>query len=105
MHNEVGNHQPVCNAQGSTLDIREISLWQEERPGTRVLDAAGRLVMPGGIDPHTHLAMPFMGQVTCDDFFRYIHTTSNTDCWAVTCNHLGLLVPRYSFLGPRLNPP
>lgn len=27
-------------------------------------------MMPGGIDPHTHLAMPFMGQVTCDDFFR-----------------------------------
>ncbi len=30
---------------------------------------AGKLVMPGGIDPHTHLSMPFMGQVTCDDFF------------------------------------
>ncbi|KAL4420181.1 hypothetical protein ABPG77_008317 [Micractinium sp. CCAP 211/92] len=40
-----------------------------ERPGTRTLNAAGKLVMPGGIDPHTHLAMPFMGQVTCDDFF------------------------------------
>eukprot|EP00775_Hariotina_reticulata_P003434 gene3434-3706_t len=25
--------------------------------------------MPGGIDPHTHLSMPFMGQVTCDDFY------------------------------------
>ncbi|KAI5075203.1 hypothetical protein GOP47_0009279 [Adiantum capillus-veneris] len=35
----------------------------------RVIDAAGHYVMPGGIDPHTHLAMPFMGQVTSDDFF------------------------------------
>ncbi|KAI3428696.1 hypothetical protein D9Q98_007519 [Chlorella vulgaris] len=42
---------------------------QAERPGTRQLDARGMLVMPGGIDPHTHLAMPFMGQVACDDFY------------------------------------
>jgi hypothetical protein len=28
--------------------------------------------MPGGIDPHTHLSMPFMGQVTCDDFYRSV---------------------------------
>lgn len=25
--------------------------------------------MPGGIDPHTHLAMPFMGTESCDDFY------------------------------------
>lgn len=42
---------------------------QADRPGTRTLDASGKLVMPGGIDPHTHLAMPFMGQVACDDFY------------------------------------
>lgn len=35
----------------------------------RVIDASGYYVMPGGIDPHTHLAMPFMGHVTSDDFF------------------------------------
>lgn len=32
------------------------------------LDAAGCYVMPGGIDPHTHLEMPFMGTYTSDDF-------------------------------------
>jgi imidazolonepropionase-like amidohydrolase len=36
----------------------------------KVIDAAGKYVMPGGIDPHTHLDMPFMGQVACDDFYR-----------------------------------
>jgi dihydropyrimidinase len=34
-----------------------------------VLDASGKYVMPGGIDPHTHLAMEFMGTETIDDFF------------------------------------
>ncbi len=36
--------------------------------GDRVLDAAGCHVMPGGIDPHTHLEMPFMGTYSTDDF-------------------------------------
>lgn len=33
-----------------------------------VLDATGCYVMPGGIDPHTHLEMPFMGTYSADDF-------------------------------------
>ena len=37
--------------------------------GCEVLDAGGRPVIPGGIDPHTHLQLPFMGTVTRDDFF------------------------------------
>ena len=32
------------------------------------LDAAGMLVMPGAIDVHTHMEMPFMGTSTADDF-------------------------------------
>ena len=32
-----------------------------------VLDAAGKLVLPGAVDPHTHLDMPFGGTVTVDD--------------------------------------
>ncbi|XP_042470760.1 dihydropyrimidinase-like isoform X1 [Zingiber officinale] len=35
----------------------------------KVIDATGKYVMPGGIDPHTHLDMEFMGTVTKDDFF------------------------------------
>lgn len=36
--------------------------------GDTVLDAKGCYVMPGGIDPHTHLEMPFMGTYSADDF-------------------------------------
>ena len=38
-------------------------------PGTQTLDAGGRYVMPGGIDPHTHMQLPFMGTVAADDFY------------------------------------
>src|SRR5262245_33084751 len=34
----------------------------------REVDAAGRYVMPGGIDAHTHLDMPFGGTTSSDDF-------------------------------------
>ena len=36
--------------------------------GDEVLEAKGCYVMPGGIDPHTHLEMPFMGTYSSDDF-------------------------------------
>ncbi|WP_249691420.1 dihydropyrimidinase [Stappia sp. WLB 29] len=36
--------------------------------GDEVLDASGCYVMPGGIDPHVHLEMPFMGTYSADDF-------------------------------------
>jgi len=34
----------------------------------KILDAAGKLVLPGGIDVHTHLDMPFGGTTSADDF-------------------------------------
>src|SRR5688572_10193694 len=35
----------------------------------RTIDASGRLVFPGGIDPHTHMELPFGGTSASDDFF------------------------------------
>ncbi len=40
----------------------------ENLTGDKELDATGCYVMPGGIDPHTHLEMPFMGTYSSDDF-------------------------------------
>jgi len=36
--------------------------------GHDVVDAGGQLVIPGGVDPHVHMALPFMGKVSLDDF-------------------------------------
>src|SRR5437773_11400468 len=42
---------------GESLDVQ----------AERVIDAAGKYVLPGCVDPHTHLDMPFGGTTTIDD--------------------------------------
>ena len=52
-------------AHGEQIDLigRDLDL-----PADHVVDAAGKLVIPGGIDPHTHLELPFGGTTTSDTF-------------------------------------
>ncbi|XP_030849312.1 dihydropyrimidinase [Strongylocentrotus purpuratus] len=38
--------------------------------GAKVLDAKGKLIIPGGIDTHTHMQLPFMGTCAIDDFYQ-----------------------------------
>src|ERR1700758_240939 len=47
--------------------IREVRAGIDPK-GHTVVDAAGLLVMPGGVDAHTHLDMPFGGTTSADDF-------------------------------------
>lgn len=47
----------------------------------KVVDAAGRLVLPGAIDAHTHMAMPFGGTVSADS---YLSGTRAAVCGGVT---------------------
>ena len=49
--------------------------------GAEIVDAAGKLVLPGAIDAHTHLAMPFGGTVSADS---YLAGTRAAACGGVT---------------------
>jgi dihydropyrimidinase len=51
---------------GETISVIGRSLEME---ADKVIDAAGKLVIPGGIDPHTHMELPFGGTQASDDFF------------------------------------
>ena len=62
----------VVNADGvREADVRivgetiaEVGSGLKPAPGARVIEAAGRLVVPGGIDPHTHLHPSFVDDLT-----------------------------------------
>ncbi|MEK7383106.1 MAG: amidohydrolase family protein, partial [Elusimicrobiota bacterium] len=47
---------------------RVVAVGRIEEPGRKTVDARGKVVLPGGIDAHTHFDMPFMGATTADDF-------------------------------------
>jgi dihydropyrimidinase len=52
------------------IDNGTVSMIGEslDQPADKVIDASGKYVIPGAIDPHTHLEMFFGGTTTCDDF-------------------------------------
>jgi dihydropyrimidinase len=52
--------------EGAT--IKEVRAGIPAEPGHEILDATGMLLLPGGIDAHTHLDMPFGGTTSSDDF-------------------------------------
>jgi dihydropyrimidinase len=49
----------VVSVIGKSLDIE----------ADKMIDAKGKLIIPGGIDPHTHMELPFGGTQSSDDFF------------------------------------
>src|SRR5215475_15602214 len=53
------------------IEDEQISLIGKalEVEADKVIDASGKLVIPGGIDPHTHMELPFGGTFASDDFF------------------------------------
>jgi dihydropyrimidinase len=53
-----------------------------DNPADEVVDAKGKYILPGAIDPHTHISMPFMGTYAQDD---YETGTIAAACGGVTC--------------------
>ena len=53
---------------GSTVAMIGTGLEGVVRTVDTTIDATGKLVIPGGIDPHTHLDLPFGGTSSSDDF-------------------------------------
>ena len=50
------------------IDGETIAAIGPDLKGDETVDAEGTYVIPGGIDPHVHLEMPFMGTSSADDF-------------------------------------
>lgn len=56
---DIGVKDGRINALSQSLDINDAA---------KVIDAKGRFVIPGGIDVHVHLEIPFCGTISADDF-------------------------------------
>ena len=57
----------VLTEEGKIIKVGHITA-EDVPSNAREIDATNRYVMPGGIDTHTHLEMPFMGTTTIDDY-------------------------------------
>jgi dihydropyrimidinase len=75
---------------GESLDVQ----------ADKVIDAAGKYVLPGGIDPHTHLDMPFGGTVTIDD----VESGQTSAAFGGTTCHVDFVIqPQGSTFGEALD--
>ncbi|MDF2800983.1 MAG: hyuA [Anaerocolumna sp.] len=65
------NSKESFTADIAVKDGKIIAISKEIIPdiGIKIVDASGKLVLPGAIDVHTHLAMPFGGTVSADGYF------------------------------------
>lgn len=61
----VDDYKADILVDGETISVIGASLDME---ADKVIDASGKLVIPGGIDAHTHMDMPFGGTTSADDF-------------------------------------
>src|ERR1051326_6987797 len=52
--------------EGETISLIGKNL---QHPNAEVIDATGKLILPGGVDPHVHLDLPMFDTVSSDDHY------------------------------------
>jgi dihydropyrimidinase len=77
--NATGRYVADVFADGDKIKVIGTDL---DNPADEVVDAKGLYILPGAIDPHTHISMPFMGTYAQDD---YQSGTTAAACGGVTC--------------------
>jgi len=72
------------------VEDERISLIGEslDQAADKVIDASGKYVLPGGVDPHTHLDMPFGGTVTIDD----VESGQTSAAFGGTTTHVDFII-------------
>lgn len=72
------------------IEGEQVALLGRSLPteGHEVIDAAGKLLLPGGIDVHTHLELPFGGTTSSDDFF----TGQRAAAFGATTTHIDFVI-------------
>src|SRR5437899_84861 len=63
-----GSEQADVAIQGEKIAAVGAGLARAARNGTAVVDATGKYLIPGGVDVHVHLELPFCGTVSSDDW-------------------------------------
>ncbi len=63
-----GEQRADVAIRGETIATVGLDLAAGSGSGTEIIDATGRLVIPGGVDVHVHLELPFCGTVSSDDW-------------------------------------
>lgn len=58
----------VLVKDGKIAEVENSLPAEYEKLAEEVVDASGKYILPGAIDPHTHMDMPFMGTRSTDDF-------------------------------------
>src|SRR6266487_1746488 len=80
----------VITAADDYVEDERISLIGEslDQQADKVIDATGKYVLPGGVDPHTHLDMPFGGTVTIDD----VESGQTSAAFGGTTTHVDFII-------------